>query len=66
MLFNKFVFFTIIHHLVDFERHKTGGGYQYQVTLKYTIGLFFTTALLSIIIEGFSEHTFFNSEYGLV
>lgn len=52
VLFNKFILSWIIHHLCDFEQHGKGSNYQTSFMVKYSIGLFFTTALLTIIVEG--------------
>lgn len=50
ILFNKFVLAYVIHHLVEFEKHSTGQSAQFALTLKYTLGLFFTTALMTLLV----------------
>lgn len=52
VLFNKFVLVYVIHRLVDFEIHRTGETYQFSLMLKYALGLFFTTALIALLVEG--------------
>ena len=52
IIFNKFVLSHIVHLFVDFEQHKTGENYQFSFMLKYALGLFFTTALMTLIVEG--------------
>jgi len=48
--FNKFIFAYIIHHLIEFERHVTGQALQFSLCLKYTLGLFFTTAIMTLLV----------------
>lgn len=55
MLFNKFVLAEVIHHLVDFEMPKTGSELQFSFMIKYSLGLFFTTAVMTVLVEGLVE-----------
>jgi len=50
IFFNKFVLSYVIHHLVEFEMHRTGESAQFSFMLKYSLGLFFTTALMTILV----------------
>ena len=33
--------------------------------LKYSLGLFFTTALMTILVEGITQHNVFTEHYGI-
>ena len=66
IIFNKFVLSHIVHILVDFEQHKTGENYQFSFMLKYSLGLFFTTALMTLIVEGAAHTNVFEEKYGIV
>jgi len=59
ILFNKFILAYIIHHLVEIELHKTGESAQFSFMLKYSLGLFFTTALMTILVEGVTHDNVF-------
>jgi len=65
-LFNKFILAYAIHHLIEYEKHVTGAAVQYALCLKYTLGLFFTTALMTLLVEGASYNNVFHSDYGIV
>jgi hypothetical protein len=64
--FNKFIFSFILHHFTDIEMHRTGGEYEFSFGLKYTLGLFFTTALMTLFVEDFSFHNIYSEQYGVV
>ena len=66
ILFNKFILSFIIHHLVDFEHSKTSTGYQYSFTLKYSIGLFFLSAFMTILVEGITFNNVYTHQYGII
>ena len=50
MLFNKFIMGPFMHMITHFEKHPTTDKAEYSFTIKYTIGLFFTTALMTLIV----------------
>jgi hypothetical protein len=66
VIFNKFVLTLIIHKLVDFEMNATGANYQASFMLKYSLGLFFTTGILTLIVEGALNTNVFHEKFGIV
>lgn len=46
--------------------HKTGENYQFSFMLKYSVGMFFTTAVMTLIVEGFLRPNVFSEKYGIV
>jgi hypothetical protein len=66
MLFNKFILAEVIHHLVDFEMPSTGSVFQFSFMLKYSMGMFFTTALMTVLVEGLVEKNIYDERYGLI
>lgn len=45
---------------------KTGVGYQFSYMLKYSLGLFFTTAVMTILVEGVTHDNVFEEKFGIV
>ena len=66
ILFNKFILSWIIHHLVDMELCKTGMGYQFSFMLKYSIGLFFISAVMTILVEGVTHKNVYTHKFGII
>lgn len=52
LFFNKFVMAFIFHKLTDMELLESGFKYQKSFGTKYFLGLFFTTAFMTLIVEG--------------
>jgi hypothetical protein len=50
IIFNKFCISYILHLFTDIEMHRTGSEFEFSFGLKYTLGLFFTTALMTIFV----------------
>lgn len=57
---------TLFHHLTDFELLDTGFKQQRSFGVKYCIGLFFTTAVMTLIVEGIESENFYTHLYGLI
>lgn len=50
-LINKFVFSPIFHLITDYEKHLSVSSANLSYALKYTLCMFFTTALMTLIVE---------------
>ncbi len=50
VLFNKFVMGNVLHKFVHFEHHAYTDKESHSFALKYAIGMFFTTALMTIAV----------------
>lgn len=51
VLFNKLLMAVLFHIFTDLEKHETSSKYQASFGLKYCLGLFFTTALMTLAVE---------------
>lgn len=40
----------ILHKICDFERHSTSDEQEFHFALKYSVGMFFTTALMTLAV----------------
>ena len=56
----------VFHKLTDLELLESGFKYQKSFGLKYCLGLFFTTALMTLIVEGLESQNFYTYLYGLI
>jgi len=56
----------IIHALVEFELKKTGMNYAFSFMIKYSLGLFFTTALMSVLVEGLTHQNVYEEDFGII
>ena len=50
ILFNKLGMVTLFHYFTHIESHKTSSSFQFSFGLKYCLGLFFTTALMTLLV----------------
>lgn len=66
VLFNKLGISTLFHKFTDMERHKTTYTFQVSFCLKYCLGLFFTTALMTLIVEAFMLKNYYKHSYGVI
>ena len=51
VLFNKLLMVVLFHKFTDLERNYTMSKFQFSFALKYCLGLFFTTALMTLAVE---------------
>lgn len=65
IFFNKFILATVLHKFTDLEMHPTGSDYEYSFALKYTLGLFFTTAIMTYLVEGARFNNVYSEEFGV-
>jgi hypothetical protein len=65
IFFNKFCISYILHVFTDIEMHRTGSEYEFSFGLKYTLGLFFTTAMMTIFVEDLGFHNIYSMKYGV-
>jgi hypothetical protein len=57
---------TILHHFTDFEMHATSDRFQLSFAFKYALGMFFTTALMTLFVEEFTYNNFYTHHYGVI
>ena len=66
VLFNKLVMVVLFHKFTDYERHETTSKFQFSFGLKYCLGLFFTTALMTLAVEAIKFHNYDAHAYGVI
>ena len=66
ILFNKFVMSTLFHKFTDIERPDTTSKFQFSFALKYCLGLFFTTAVMTLAVEDITFHNYYDHPYGVI
>lgn len=66
VLLNKIVVSNLFHKFTDKERHANTFNFQFSFCLKYCLGLFFTTALMTLIVEAFLLKNYYKHDYGVV
>ena len=56
---NKFVLAPILHGITEkYEKHEEFSSLEYSFALKYVVSMFFTTALMVLIVEGIIFHNY--------
>lgn len=51
IIFNKIVISSLFYKFTDLEKHSTTSNHQFSFELKLLLGLFFTTALMTLAVE---------------
>jgi len=51
ILFNKFVMGHVLHMIVHHEKHDNKTTAEFSFAIKYSFGMFFTTALMTLAVE---------------
>lgn len=63
---NKFIIAPILHIIAEYEMHPTKDKEEYSFGLKYTLSLFFTTALMTLVVEDATLHNIYAHDYGVI
>lgn len=66
IVLNKLVISNFFHYFTELERHSTTCNFQFSFCLKYCLGLFFTTALMTFLVEGLLIGNYYSHDYGLI
>lgn len=66
VLFNKLGMVVLFHIFTDLERQDTSSKYQFSFGLKYCLGLFFTTALMTLAVEAVRFNNYYSHLYGVI
>lgn len=66
VLFNKFVMGLVLHKFVHFEKHVLADKEHFSFATKYSIGMFFTTALMTLAVEAITFKNFYTHNYGVI
>ena len=66
VLFNKLLMVVLFHIFTDLEKHDTSSKFQFSFGLKYCLGLFFTTALMTLAVEAIRFNNYYSHLYGVI
>ena len=66
IFFNKFVLSSISYRLTDLQKAKTSGQFQFSFAIKYLLGMFFTTAIMTLLVQDLHLHNIISSPFGVV
>ncbi len=66
VLFNKFVMGRVLHSFVHGEKHAFTDKGSHSFAIKYAVGMFFTTALMTLAVEAVTFRNFYSHEYGVI
>lgn len=66
ILFGKIILSNIFHIFTELELHGTTSSLQSSFALKYALGLFFTTALMTLTVEAIKTQNYYTYPYGLI
>lgn len=66
ILFGKVILSNIFHFFTELEHHGTTSSLQSSFALKYALGLFFTTALMTLTVEAIKTQNYYTYPYGLI
>lgn len=66
ILFNKFIMGKVLHIFVHLERHAYTDKEGFSFAMKYSLGMFFTTALMTLAVEAVKFNNFYTHQYGVI
>lgn len=66
VLFDKIALSTLFYKFTEFEKHSTSANFQFSFSFKYSLGLFFTTALMTLATEAIHFNNYYHNEYGVI
>ena len=66
IFFNKLLMVVLFHKFTDLERNETTSKFQFSFALKYCLGLFFTTALMTLAVEAIKFKNYYQHPYGVI
>lgn len=66
ILFNKLLMVVLFHIFTDIEHHDTESKFQFSFEVKYCLGLFFTTALMTLGVEAIRFRNYYQHPWGVV
>lgn len=56
----------VLHHFTHLERHATSDRAEFSFAFKYSLGMFFTTALMTLFVEAITYRNFYAHHYGVI
>jgi hypothetical protein len=56
----------VLHYFTHHEIHFSTADEEFSFALKYTLGMFFTTALMTLAVEAITFHNVYQHSFGVV
>lgn len=66
VIFDKIAISSMFYKFTDMERHSTTSKHQFSFELKLLLGLFFTTALMTLAVEAIRFENYCKHPYGII
>ena len=66
ILFNKFIMGKVLHYFVHKEKHAYTDEEGHSFAMKYSLGMFFTTALMTLAVEAITFKNFYSHPFGVI
>ncbi len=66
VFFNKFVMGNVLHYFTHLEKHDDKAHEDFSFAFKYALGMFFTTALMTIAVEALKFNNFYLHDFGVI
>lgn len=66
VFFNKFVMGNVLHYFTHLEKHDNKANEDFSFAFKYALGMFFTTALMTIMVEALKFKNYYTHAFGVI
>lgn len=66
VFFNKFVMGNVLHYFTHLEKHDNKAQEDFSFAFKYALGMFFTTALMTIMVEALKFKNYYKHDFGVI
>lgn len=66
VFFNKFVMGNVLHIFTHLEKHDNKANEDFSFAFKYALGMFFTTALMTIMVEALKFNNYYQHDFGVI
>lgn len=66
VFFNKFVMGNVLHVFTHLEKHDNKANEDFSFAFKYALGMFFTTALMTIMVEALKFKNYYTHPFGVI
>jgi hypothetical protein len=66
VIFDKIAISSLFYKFTILEKHSTTSKFQFSYELKMLLGLFFTTALMTLAVEAIRFHNYYSHPYGVI
>jgi len=57
---------NVLHYFTHLEKHDNKAHEDFSFAFKYALGMFFTTALMTIMVEALKFHNYYTHDFGVI